>query len=66
MVEEEIADAIVEGIVEAAFSLKSVTFTEGSSLEEESDDIVVAAERCLQLVRLAISMNKVLTRIRGV
>lgn len=43
ILEEEIADFIVEGIVEAAFALEGVSFAKGAGFEEDLDDFEVAA-----------------------
>lgn len=42
--EQEIADAVVEGVIETAFALEGVALADGAVLEEQLDDVVVAAE----------------------
>ena len=47
MGEQEVADAVVEGVVDAAFALEGVSLAEGAAVEQELDDFEAATEACL-------------------
>ena len=47
ILEEEVSDSIVQGIVKTSFTLEGISFTESAGLEEQIHDFVMSAEACL-------------------
>lgn len=43
VLQEEVADPVVEGVVDAALALEGVAFGEGAGFKEELDKLIVAA-----------------------
>lgn len=42
--QKQVADSVVQGIVQAALALEGVALTEGTILEQQAYDLVVAAQ----------------------
>ena len=47
VLEKEVSNSIVQGIIEAPFSLEGISFAESARFEEELYNFVVPAKACL-------------------
>jgi hypothetical protein len=48
VLEKEISNSVIQGIVEASFSLEGISLAESAGFEEELYNFVVSAQTCLQ------------------